>query len=194
MTNSIIVFDAETTGLPDWKSPSEAEHQPHLVQLAAHQVDINSRKITQSMDVIIKPEGWTISDEVANIHGITTEYAGDVGIPESLAVEMLIELWGSRKQVAHNTTFDRRIIRIATKRYFEEEVIDSWHGCEYECTMIGSKKIMPMTKNPTLAEAYQYFTGRELENAHTAISDVNACLDVYWAIQDHLAQAQAAAS
>lgn len=194
MKNSLLVFDSESTGLPDWKSPSEAEHQPHLVQLAAHQVDIDTRKITQSMDVIIKPEGWTIPDEVTEIHGITTEYAGDVGIPESLAVEMLLELWVGRRQIAHNTTFDRRMIRIATKRYFDEEIIDSWHGSEYECTMIGSKKIMPMKKNPTLAEAYLHFTGKELQNAHTAIADVNACLEIYWAIKDHQSQAQAVAS
>lgn len=197
MGNSLIVFDTETTGLPDWKNPSEAEHQPHLVQLAAHQVDIESRKITQSMDVIIKPEGWVIPEEVAEIHGITTEYAGDIGIPEAMALEMFLALWNGRPQVAHNTTFDRRIIRIATKRYSSEEVIDAWHGCEYECTGLLTKPIMQMEpkgrygyKMPKLEEAYEHFTGRKLENAHTAIADVNACLEVYWAAKDHLAEVE----
>ena len=191
MENSIIVFDTETTGLPDWKSPSEAEHQPHLVQLAAHQVNTVTRQITQSMDVIIKPDGWEIPAETTEVHGITTEYAHDVGVPEKLALEMFLALWGGRTQVCHNTTFDRRIIRIGTKRYFAEDVQDAWHGCDYECTMIQSRKIIG-GKNPTLGEAYQFFTGQEMEGAHTAIGDVNACLAVYRALQLFDDQAYAA--
>jgi DNA polymerase III subunit epsilon len=185
-----IVFDTETTGLPDWKNPSEAEHQPHLVQLAAHQFEVSTGKILQSMDVIIKPEGWQISKEVSDIHGITQERAFDVGISEKLALEMFLELWGGRVRIAHNTTFDNRIIRIATKRYSPEHVIQTWADGDYECTGLLSKPIMQMPpygkygfKMPKLEEAYKYFTGRELQNAHTAIADCNACLEVYMAIK-----------
>lgn len=186
-----IVFDTETQGLPDWKAPSDSERQPHLVQLAAHQVDGTTRKITQSMNVIIKPDGWEIPQEVTDVHGITTEYAHEVGIPEKMAVDMFLELWGGRTQVAHNVTFDRRIIRIATKRYCPEDVIEAWHAGPYECTGLLSKPIMKMGpkgrygyKMPKLVEAYRHFCGKELENAHTALADVNACLDVYWACKD----------
>ena len=54
------VYDTETTGLPDFKAPSESEHQPHIVQLACALVDLDSRQITESMDVIIRPDGWKI--------------------------------------------------------------------------------------------------------------------------------------
>lgn len=192
----ILAFDTETTGLPDWKSPSEAEHQPHLVQLAAHLVNADSQKIIQSMDVIIKPEGWTIPQEVTDIHGITTEYAMDVGVSEKAAVEMFLAMWNGRTQVAHNTTFDRRILRIATKRYCDEATIDRWHDCDYECTGLLSKPIMQILpknkygfKMPKLEEAYKYFTGKDLENAHTAIADVNACLEVYFAIKNQAKEA-----
>lgn len=185
-----ITFDTETTGLPDWNNPSESEHQPHLVQLAAHQVNLDTFQIIQSMDVIIKPESWEIPKEVSDIHGITQEYAMDVGISESLALEMFIEIWGGRLRIAHNTTFDNRIIRIATKRYSEEHVIQSWQDGDYECTGLLSKPIMQMLpknkygyKMPKLGEAYEYFTGKKLENAHTAIADCNACLEIYKAIK-----------
>jgi DNA polymerase-3 subunit epsilon len=39
-----LAFDTETTGIPDWKMPSESEYQPHLVQLAAILVDADTRE------------------------------------------------------------------------------------------------------------------------------------------------------
>lgn len=180
--NTAIIFDTETTGLPDWNNPSEAEHQPHLVQLAAHQVNLETFQILQSIDVIIKPESWDIPQETIDVHGITKEYAMDVGISERLAVEMFIELWGGRNRVAFNTTFDNRIMRIATKRYSPEHIVESWKEGPYECAMIASRKIIG-GKQPTLAEAYEYFIGKKLENAHSAIADCNACLEVYKAIK-----------
>jgi DNA polymerase III subunit epsilon len=182
----IVVLDCETNGIPDWKMPSDSEHQPHLVQLAAHLVEVESRKVVQTIDLIIKPEDWVITQETIDIHGITNEHAMEVGIPEKQALEILLALCAGRKRVAFNTTYDNRIIRIATKRYCSEEVINAWHQGEYECAMIASRKIMG-GKQPTLAEAYKHFTGKEIQNAHTAIGDVNACMEVYFAVKDHLA-------
>ena len=39
-------------------------------------------------------------------------------------------------------------------------------------------------KTANLGDAYRHFTGKELENAHSAMADVLACRDVYFAIQD----------
>ena len=186
--NLAIFFDTETTGLPQFKEPSEGEGQPHIVQLAALLVDVNSKKIIQSMDVIIKPDGWIIPDVVTEIHGITTEYALAVGIPEKQAVEMFLALWGGRTRIAHNTTFDNRILRIATKRFCSEAVVDAWHAGEYECTGALTKPIMQMPpkgkwgyKMPKLSEAYKHFMGKELVDAHSALADTNACMEVYFA-------------
>ena len=185
-----IVFDTETTGIPDFKAPSESEHQPHIVQLAALLVNLESRKIVQQMDVIIKPDGWTIPQECTDIHGITNEMAGDMGVPEKMAVEMFLELWRSRLRIAHNTTFDNRIIRIATKRFFSEDVIDAWHTGPYECTGLLTKPIMEMPpkgrygyKMPKLEEAYRHFVGEQLQNAHSALADAKACMEIYFAVK-----------
>ncbi len=190
-------FDFETTGLPVFKEPSGGDNQPHIVQVAAVLCDAETRKVKQTIDVIIKPDGFDIPQEVTDIHGITNEYAHDVGVPEKLAFEMFFAMWNGNLRVAHNTTFDNRIARIGTKRFFSEDLQVAWKEGEYQCTGLLSKPIMQMLpkgrygyKMPKLSEAYEHFTGKPLKDAHTAISDVNACMEVYWAIQD---RAEAAA-
>ena len=200
----ILFYYTETQGLPDFKAPSEAPHQPHIVQLAALLVDPESRETIASMDVIVRPDGWTIPDETAAVHGITTERAEAVGITEKLAVEMLIELWRGPgyTRIAHNEQFDARIVRIALKRFIDTpgEVLpmsDEWKDGRAECTARMATPIcaIPPTarmlragfnkfKTPNLGEAYRHFTGRELKNAHSAMADVLACRDVFFAIQD----------
>jgi len=178
----IIVFDTETTGLPDWKAPSAAPHQPHIVQLAAVVADKETGRISQSMDVIIRPDGWVSEKEAIATHGITTERAMDEGVPEKTAVEMFLALWNGRLRIAYNTQFDNRIIRIATKRYCGADVIDRWHsgveGEDWSCMMKVSHGIMG-GKLPKLTEAYTHFYGIIMSDAHTAMKDAMACLAIY---------------
>ena len=195
--NLALFYDTETTGLPDFKAPSEADHQPHIVQLAALLVDLDTRQTVQSMDVIVRPDGWTIPDEVAAVHGISTEHAAEVGIPERMAVQMFMELWSGRNRVAHNQQFDARIVRIALMRHVDTQAADIWKKGAAECTAIMATPIcqLPPTakmvragfnrfKTPNLGEAYRHFTGKELQNAHSAMADVLACRDVYFAIKE----------
>jgi DNA polymerase-3 subunit epsilon len=183
-----LFWDTETTGKPLYGQPSELPEQPHLVQLAAVMCDEISGQIMQSIDVIIRPNGWTIPDEVTKIHGITTEYAANVGVPEEMSVMMFMELWfRCDKRVAHNEKFDARIMRIALKRYkFDEKIIDAWKEGQSECTMLASTDVLKLPKEkgggykwPSLSEAYEYFTGQPLQNAHSAMADVMGCIAVY---------------
>ena len=189
--NLVCAYDTETTGLPDWKNPSDSHHQPHLVQLAAILADEDTGKVISTLDLIIQPDGWDIPQEVADIHGITNEIANEVGVNEMDAVALFLQMVGSAKRLAHNRTFDLRIIRIATKRYFPENVQEKWAEKEnHDCTMIMAKPIMQMEpkgrygyKSPKLSEAYQHFMGKELQDAHSAIADARACLDIYFAMK-----------
>lgn len=191
-------YDTETTGLPLFSEPSEDPRQPHIVQLGAVLVDLDTREQIASLDVIIRPDGWTIPDDVAAVHGITTERALAVGIPESLAVEMFMALHAvAGTRIAHNESFDARILRIALMRFDTVEVADAWKAGMAECTARLATPIcaLPPTermkavgrhhhKTPNLGEAYRHFTGAELQNAHSAMADVQACIEVFFAIQD----------
>lgn len=190
--NKILFFDTETTGLPEWKIPSEDPIQPHIVQLGAITADADSHNIMQSLDVIVKPDGWVIPENTIELHGITQERAMDEGIPEAEALERFIQLWSGRMRVAHNRTFDQRIIRIAMKRYCPDPTTELWASKDdFDCTMLISKNIMklPSTgnwkyKSPNLKEAYKYFTGKDLAGAHNAMADTKACMEIYWKLKE----------
>lgn len=197
--NTALFYDTETTGLPLFSEPSEDPRQPHMAQLAACLVDLDTRKTLASIDLIIKPEGWAIPEEVTKIHGISTELALAVGVPEAQAVNMLLALWNlSKVRVGHNEPFDARILRIALKRYTDDETADRWKGGASECTQRLATPICAIAptermraanrthyKSPNLSEAFAHLCGGNLLNAHSAMADTQACMRVYFAIKDH---------
>lgn len=194
-----MIFDCETNGLPDWKSPSDALHQPHPVQFAALLIDPNTIGEVQAINHIVKPDGWTIPDEVAAIHGITTERAMDEGVPESFITGLYLGLSSrSTLRVGHNINFDLRIMRIALMRSgLSREDIEAREALPKFCTMNEASKIMKMaptdkmmaagitwSKNPKLSEAYKHFFNEEMTGAHDAIVDVRATSRLYFHLMD----------
>lgn len=204
-----LFYDTETTGLPLFKESSDDPRQPHIVQLGVKVVDMITRKTLQAVDIIVRPNGWDIPKEASDVHGITTEMAYDLGIPEEAVTEIMLELWrpeAPRLRIGHNEPFDARIMRIALKRFFGEQMADDWKAGQAECTMRMATPIMQLPptdkmrragfggkpKQANLAEAYEFFTGRKLNGAHNAMIDVDGCMDVFWAIQDGIKERVAA--
>lgn len=177
------VFDTETSGLPDWKNPSEAGHQPHIVEIASLLCDAAGNVIDR-YQAIVRPAGWEISPEMTAIHGITQEQAMDEGIPEIEALDGFLALHARAGiRVAHNATFDDRIIRIAMSRYHSKELADSFkESTEKYCTCSKSREPVGLGKLPTLAEAYKHFTGQDLVEEHRAMPDAEACARIYFAL------------
>lgn len=200
--NLLLAFDTETTGFPNFKDPSDHPDQPHIVQLGAILFDLDTREEVSVLDVIIRPTDWVIPDEAAAVHGITTERALAEGIAEVDALTELLTLWGASDEtpvprVAHNRSFDDRIMRIGLKRFMGVEAADAWKASAGHCTAILSTPIVkcPPTekmkaakrfhhKTPSLTEAYQHFFGEGFDGAHSALADCRACLRVYLAILD----------
>lgn len=196
--NYAIVYDTETSGLPLFSEPSEDPRQPHIVQLAAQLVCLDTRNVLESMDVIIKPNGWTIPKEVSDIHGITTERALAEGIDEAVALTQFLAMWQQRMRIAHNESFDARIIRIAQSRFgYDETQLALWKGGKALCTQRMATPLMKIPPTPkmraagffkhksaNLQEAHQFFCGAKFDDAHSAMADVLACKSVYFAIKD----------
>ncbi len=196
----LFFYDTETTGLPDFKAPSDAPQQPHVVQFAGILIDPVTRIERASIDLIVKPDGWTIPDEVAAIHGITNEIAEACGVGERTVADLFL---GLRKQatieVAHNISFDRRIMRIAMLRHLgmtREEIEASEKGAQF-CTMRTATPILnlPPTdrmvgagfnkpKPPKLSECIKHLFDEDFDGAHNALNDVRACARLYFRLAE----------
>jgi DNA polymerase-3 subunit epsilon len=182
----------EPDGKPVWVRSADPR-QPHLVQLAASLVDVESRTIIESLDLIIRPDGWTIPDETIAIHGITNERAAAEGVDEKEAVTRFLDLWlRADRRMAYNEDFDARLLRIALARYgWPEDQAEAWKAGAAVCTMkLATPIVKAPAKNgrkgykwPSLAEACAHF-GIEHTHAHNASADVTSALAVFWAIED----------
>jgi DNA polymerase-3 subunit epsilon len=190
----ILFYDTETTGLPDFKARSIDPIQPRLVQLALVTCADDGTEI-EHVCVLVRPDGWTITPELTAIHGISHERAMDEGIPEERATAMFIMNQGRcALRVAHNESFDRRIMRIAMTRLgLERDFIEHIEARPSACTCQKAQSIvnMPPTsamlargmtgpKPPKLVECIQHFFGEELSGAHDALVDARARARIYF--------------
>lgn len=181
----ILVFDTETTGLFDFKKPAEDPEQPHIVQIAASLEEEDSGIKLATMDLIVKPDGWVIPDEVAMLHGISQEMAMDCGLKGAGVLTMFLAL-AERADilVAHNVEFDRKMIKRDLFHYqmahaprapefFEKEIY---------CTKRNSTGLIKSdrpNKWPKLSECVMHFFKEEMLGAHSAMIDVQYCSRVY---------------
>jgi DNA polymerase III epsilon subunit-like protein len=184
------IFDFETTGLiKDFSMPSDSPEMPHIVQCAAKQVDLKTRKTVQAIDLIVFPSGWVITPEVVEIHGIDNHTAARLGHPEQAVADLLFKMQdASDIIIAHNANFDKRIARSAYIRYFGRDRADyiknKFAKQKTICTMNKSIKAVGVGRYPSLAKTYKHFTGEDLVDAHNAMADVEACERVFWCLVD----------
>ncbi len=202
-------YDTETTGLPLFDQPSEDPRQPHIVQFGAILVDMDTREELETLDAIIRPDGWTVPDDVAAIHGITTERALAEGLPAADVIGQFMAMWaspfGQVVRAGFNEGFDARLVRIALFRHVDEATADRWKaGLAIDlmkcvtpmCRLPATEKMIragrgKQFKSPKLSEAYEHFFGEKLEGAHSALVDARAALRIHWHTVD-LAQPVAA--
>lgn len=122
--DNFLVFKTDTTGLPDWGSPSDSDNQPHIVRISAIVFDGHGATPSSTIDLIIRPDGWDIPQVTVKLHGVSGDYAASVGVSEQTAIELFYDMAKERKIVTFNAGFEWRIIRIAAKRYLPEKIAD----------------------------------------------------------------------
>ena len=197
----VLVFDTETTGLPETKiiNPDTLNLWPHIVQLSYVIYDIDKNILVDINDYIVKVKnGITISEESSKIHGITNEISSMSGLEIEL---ILSELFHHLKRVdlivGHNITFDINIVMVEllrliyseNKNMTESELISYKHYLHFIsnaknvcCTMKMAKDIFQIKaisktgneyyKFPKLIETHQHLFTETPNNLHNALNDI----------------------
>ncbi len=167
---SIVSYKAESTGFAIHREPSDGDNQPHLVRLSA--VKFVDGEEVEKFDEIVYPNGWFIPDKTVELHGITQSHAEKSGLHEVEVIDKFLQFCKNSTLITSSKLFNKRMIRIATKRYCDISVSDAWKNNEdHYCVISMAKKRMGM-KKLNLAEAaktyqFQYEHGDSMLDAKT---------------------------
>lgn len=191
----VIVFDTETTGLPEdsYASFHDSAKWPHIIQLSYIMIDTVTKDILDYVDRIVKLDSSVIiSPESIDVHQITREKSESHGIPiKKVLNEFAQSIQMADVIVGHNIIFDKRIITVELYRH-------DMKNCFYKnnkaipeyCTMkrttdlcaiprVNKKTGKSYNKFPTLSELHFKLFGNIPKGTHNAIADVMICLRCY---------------
>ena len=190
----ILFFDTETTGLPKDKytcATFSKNNWPDVVSISWQLFYYDELKRKETF--IIKPDGWTISEEVSKIHGITQKHAETEGVSLEHALSLFkIDLSYCDMVVAHNIEFDRNVLLNAYK--WRLGLQTKFWPYEHEfCTAQNSKGDLKLPsrqkipnpkdpyKLPRLDELYEAtFHEPAPKMAHTSERDVDVLQKIFW--------------
>lgn len=200
----VLVFDTETTGLPEKNakgfSPSiyETKNWPHIVQLSYILYDSEKNKILIEHDHIIKIHPFvTISEKSIEIHKITKERCHREGIDILEALELFnICVIQADTIIAHNLSFDKQMILVECIRNRISGPFKMKYSNQFYCTMKNSVDICKITaiskknnetyfKYPKLNELHKHLFGHEVNNTHNALVDIIICLRCFMKIHNN---------
>jgi DNA polymerase-3 subunit epsilon len=189
---TLLFVDTETTGLPDFRRPHSWTGQPRICQFGAILTDLNGATKAE-LNLIIRPDGWTIPAKLTEIHGISQADAEKYGVRAKDALNLFTTLCGAAELVvAHNIEFDRFMIyrEIAAQRVTGGQAADgrandgqtddddpeTFIKFNDFCTMNAAIPILKLPptdrmkaagrtgfKWPSLRETYRHFFGRDFD-------------------------------
>lgn len=202
MTNNLLFYDTETTGLAKMQASSRQKDQPDITQLTALLTDWDGNKLC-SMDAMIYPNGWEITNhKVIELTGLTTERCMQGGIHIESAWHLFMNMvHQAGVMIGHNEAFDRKMLRITSWR------IPTYDGMEEDrtlikampgfCTMHKSRAVCKeaptdkmmaagykTNKNPKLEYAYLFFAGKDFVHGHNAMYDVLATKTIFMGLRE----------
>jgi DNA polymerase III epsilon subunit-like protein len=209
----ILVFDTETTGLPETRyiSPDTLHLWPHIVQFSYIIYDLSINDIIESKNYIIKlSENILIPTESSNIHGITNEISQKSGITINEVInEFFYHLRNVDKLIGHNIEFDINMLKIELLRIINKNLsspeqiklykYDLHYLTNYKnicCTLKDSiefcniqlinKSGKPYLKYPKLIELHEKLFNTLPNNLHNSFNDILVTLRCFMKLKHNI--------
>lgn len=160
LTKPICFFDLEATGTNLAKD--------RIVEIAILKIFPNGNK--ESKTWLVNPE-ITIPEEVIAIHGITNEKVADEPTFKDLSSKVYEMIKGCDLAGYNSNRFDIPLL--------VEELLRA--GIDFDMknvVAVDVQTIFHKKEQRTLSAAYQFYCGKNLEDAHTAEADTNATYEV----------------
>ena len=161
LERDLCFFDVESTGLSVVKDK--------ILQIAIIKYHKNGNPPTE-LSMMINP-GIPISEEAMNVHGITPKMLANKPTFQQVARE-LFDFIGNSDLAGYNSNrFDVPMLMEEFARV----------GIEFDMSRrrtIDVQRIFYKMEPRTLRAALKYYTGKKIENAHDALADVRATIDV----------------
>lgn len=177
-----IVVDTEGSGLFDYKKPADAEGQPRMAEIVMLFVD-TELEIERDYRAVIRPDGWVMPPEVAEINKLYHEFLMEHGVPVADALAVYNDaIAEGRVMAAHNAQHDAKQIRAELRR---AGLPDKFEDAPNLCTMRTLTDVCRIphangrkgNKFPKLSEAMEFF-GIPQTGEHTAYGDAMGCLQL----------------
>lgn len=162
LERDLVFFDIESTGLNVLKDK--------IVQIALIKYYADGRE-PEELELLINP-GVKIPDEAIAIHGITNEMIGDKPLFCAFAQE-IYDFIGDADLAGYNSD-----------RFDMPMLVEELGRCDLDLDMdtrrtIDVQKIFYKMEPRTLKAAYQLYCDATLDDAHDALADVRATVEVF---------------
>lgn len=167
---SIIIFDTETTGLPNVDA-APLSTQPHIIEFAAIKVDKNFDEVDR-LSFLCNP-GIQISDKITEITKLTNEDLKDKPHFDFYIPSLNKFFLGVHTLIAHNLPFDRNMLKFELMR-LDRLTLFPWPPLQI-CTVEKTLHFHGYRLN--LDKMHRHLIGTEhVKGAHRAMADVEALL------------------
>ena len=184
----LLVFDTETSGLPEGRETSinDTEKWPYILQFSFILYDTLSAEILDSMNEFIYIKDYVnINEKSMEIHKITREICKDKGIDISEALNNFYSaLSKCNLVIAHNIEFDKNLVLVESIRNDIENGFKT--NLPIHCTMKSNINLCKIErinkfgekyyKYPSLSELYQHLFKIVPNGLHNSMVDVLLCL------------------
>ena len=164
MKRNIVAVDVETTGL--------SFTEDYIIQLAAVKFDTDFNIIDEMHELVIPIKDFTITEEAYSKHGFTKDYILTQGKSFKEVGPKFNEFIKDCDILTYNgKAFDIRMI--------SKELLSIGINLDINRVFYDSY-ILDVKLNPrTLDAVYKRYTGNDMINAHDALSDVRATVEVF---------------